>query len=53
MNRHWIMTLGGVCFILYFLLQRGCDFESFKDTYCSVFFFYLNGTDISSIFLFS
>lgn len=36
--------LGGVCFILNVLLQRGCDFKSF------LFFSYLNGTDISSIF---
>lgn len=41
---------GWGCFI--FFIIRGSDFESFKDHYyISMFKFYLNGTDISSIFI--
>lgn len=50
MNRHWIMTLGGVSFYSLCFITEAVILNHLRTHIVLFFFFYLNGTDISSIF---
>lgn len=58
MNLHWIMTFGwGLChlnnyYYCYYCCKEAVILNHLRMYFSFLFVFYLNGTDISSIFLF-